>query len=55
MDELQKHLKARTSPEQIAEILKQEYYAIVGPQVIYRYIADDRANGGFLFKSLRRK
>ena len=49
------NLKLRSSPEQIASLFKSEFGSNVSHQTIYRHIWSDRANGGGLFKHLRRR
>ncbi len=48
-------LKVRSSPEQISTLFKSNFGTDVSHQTIYRYIRTDRANGGGLFKHLRRR
>lgn len=53
------HIKAQLaqhwSPEQIQGRLKSEGSECVCPQTIYAFIAQDKANGGDLYKNLRHK
>jgi IS30 family transposase len=51
LEELQK----KSSPEQIAAILKDELEEPISHQAIYNYIRQDKANGGKLYLFLRRK
>ena len=46
-------LKARTSPEQICGRLKREFSVVLGVSTLYRYIQEDKANGGKLYLFLR--
>lgn len=46
-------LKEEWSPEQISHWLKNEENTHVSHEWIYRYIYEDKANGGTLYKSLR--
>lgn len=48
-------LDKRSSPEQIANILKDELGEPISYQAIYNYIWEDKANGGKLYLNLRRK
>lgn len=49
---LQEHL----SPEQISGFLRNEHPSLfIGRMTVYRYIAQNRASGGVLFKQLRHK
>ena len=50
-----KQLKLRSNPKQIASILCNEFGVPISHQTIYRYIQEDRDNGGKLYKHLRRK
>jgi len=45
----------KTSPEQIASILQNDYNEKISYQSIYRYILEDKTNGGKLYKFLCRK
>ncbi len=51
LEELQK----KSSPEQIAAILKDELEEPISHQAIYNYIRQDKVNGGKLYLFLRRK
>lgn len=48
-----KHIHKDWSPEQIQGRLRQEGYPMVCHSTIYRYIQDDKAGGGQLFRHLR--
>jgi len=48
-----KNIKKDWSPEQIQGRLKEENYPVVCPSTIYRYIREDKAAGGQLYKHLR--
>ena len=48
-----KHIKKDWSPEQIQGRLRQEGYPMVCYSTIYRFIQDDKAVGGQLYKHLR--
>jgi len=47
-------LEAKWSPEQIYRRLQLEGDAIVSTETIYKFILEDRQNGGVLWKNLRR-
>ena len=48
-------LGLRSNPKQIASIICNEFGIPISQQTIYRYIWEDRNNGGKLYKYLRRK
>ena len=48
-------LSNRCSPEQICGRVALEFEAKVSHQTLYRHIWKDRANGGNLYESLRRR
>ena len=48
-------LTKRTSPEQISTILLETFGIKISHQSIYRFIEEERRNGGKLHKHLRRK
>ena len=50
---ISKHMKKDWSPEQIQGRLRSEGYPMVCPSTIYRFIENDKANGGKLYKHLR--
>lgn len=50
---VRKLLKKKWSPEQISERLKLEGHASVSHERVYQFIAEDRINGGVLWKNLR--
>lgn len=53
--EIVEHLDMKWSPEQIAGRMKLEKKGKISSQTIYNMIADDRRNGGQIYKKLRRK
>lgn len=50
---ISRHIKKDWSPEQIQGRLRKEGYAMVCFSTIYRFIQNDKANGGQLYKHLR--
>ena len=48
-------LGLRSNPKQITSIICNEFGIPISQQTIYRYIWEDRNNGGKLYKYLRRK
>ena len=55
VNHITEQLAQQWSPEQIQGRLESEGQSSVCPQTIYRYIAQDKANGGYLYKNLRHK
>ena len=54
MTKIIERLEARWSPEQIYNRLRMEGVDIVSTETIYKFILEDRKNGGELWKYLRR-
>lgn len=54
MIQIIERLQVNWSPEQISNRLRLEGEATVSPETIYKFIADDRWQGGDLWKHLRR-
>ena len=52
---IRKHLALEWSPEQISGRLKADGEPAVCPKTIYDFIAQDKANGGNLYKHMRHK
>jgi transposase, IS30 family len=55
LKEFNDNLAKRTSPEQISTILLKACGVSVSHQTMYRFIEEERRNGGKLYKHLRRK
>jgi len=54
IERVEEKLKDKWSPEQIAGRFKAEGVPVVSHQRIYEHVREDKANGGDLYKSLRR-
>jgi IS30 family transposase len=54
-DIFSEQLDVRSNPKQIASILTTEHHTPISQQTIYRYLWNDRSNGGKKYQSLRRK
>lgn len=54
MTQIIERLALKWSPEQISNRLRLEGEETVSPETIYKFIAEDRANGGELWRNLRR-
>ena len=54
MNNIIERLEAKWSPEQISNRLRMEGAEIVSTETIYKFILEDRRNGGELWKYLRR-
>jgi len=54
MTQIIERLELKWSPEQIFNRLRLEGEEMVSPETIYKFIAEDRQNGGDLWRNLRR-